>query len=65
MLSPSIEDNRITFGCINVPLAFYGKSIGPMFRKKGGYVYVTPDSKPLEDVFPRLRVQAVLQAGVS
>ena len=65
MLSPSIEDNRITFGCINVPLAFYGKSISPMFRKKGGYVYVTPDSKPLEDVFPRLRVQAVLQAGVS
>ncbi|AXB77703.1 hypothetical protein [Novosphingobium sp. P6W] len=65
MLSPSSEDNRITFGCINVPLAFYGKNISPMFRKKGGYVYVTPDSKPLEEVFPRLRVQAVLQANAS
>lgn len=57
MLSPTSDDNRITFGCINVPLAFYGKSVRPLFRKKGGYVYVLPDTKPLEVVFPRLRVQ--------
>ncbi|WP_159977595.1 MULTISPECIES: hypothetical protein [unclassified Novosphingobium] len=63
MLSTTIEDNRITFGCINVPTAFYNKSIRPLFQAKGGYVYVTPDSKPLEDVFPRLRVQAAMQAG--
>ncbi|QSR18323.1 L,D-transpeptidase [Novosphingobium sp. KA1] len=61
MLSPSIEDNRITFGCINVPKAFYGKGVAPLFRKKGGYVYVLPDVKPLEEVFPRLRVQAASQ----
>lgn len=63
MLSPDIDDNRITFGCINVPLAFYGKSIRPLFQKKGGYVYVLPDTKPLEAVFPRLRVQAALNAA--
>lgn len=59
MLSPTPDDNRITFGCINVPAAFYGKTIRPLFQRKGGYVYVLPDTKPLETVFPRLRVQAV------
>ena len=63
MLSPSPDDNRITFGCINVPKAFYGKSLRPSFLKKGGYVYILPDTKPLEDVFPRLRVQAVKAAA--
>lgn len=59
MLSATSEDNRITFGCINVPLAFYSKSVRPLFQKKGGYVYVLPDTKPLEEVFPRLRVHAL------
>ena len=57
LLSPTSEDNRITFGCINVPLVFYSKKIRPLFAKNGGVVYVLPDTKLLEDVFPRLRVQ--------
>ncbi|KGB53873.1 hypothetical protein FG91_02117 [Sphingopyxis sp. LC81] len=57
MLSPGIDDNRITFGCINVPLSFHNKSVRPLFQKKGGYVYVLPDTKPLEAVFPRLHAQ--------
>jgi hypothetical protein len=65
MLSPTAEDNRITFGCINVPIAFYGKSVRPLFQRKGGYVYVLPDTKPLEEVFPRLRVQPFLKAAAS
>jgi hypothetical protein len=65
MLSPTSDDNRITFGCINVPMAFYSKRLGPLFRKKGGYVYVLPDTKPLEVVFPRLRVQALVNGGRS
>jgi len=63
MLSPTPEDNRITFGCINVPLAFYGKILQPLFLGKGGYVYVLPDTRPLEDVFPRLRVHALTYNG--
>jgi hypothetical protein len=65
MLSPGIEDNRITFGCINVPLSFYNKGVRPLFLKKGGYVYVLPDTKSLEEVFPPLRVQPFLAAGAS
>lgn len=63
MLSPTSDDNRITFGCINVPKAFYSRTLSPLFRKKGGYVYVLPDTKPLEEVFPRLRVQAAMNDG--
>ena len=63
MLSPTADDNRITFGCINVPMAFYNKSVRPLFQKKGGYVYVLPDTKPLEAVFPRLQVQALMTGG--
>lgn len=54
MLSPEIDDNRITFGCINVPKAIYGRDISPMFAKKGGYVYILPDTNPVESYFPRL-----------
>ncbi|HEX7853733.1 MAG TPA: hypothetical protein VF503_08575 [Sphingobium sp.] len=65
MLSPTIADNRITFGCINVPLTFYNKSVRPLFLKKGGYVYVLPDTKSLEEVFPPLRVQPFQKADAS
>ena len=69
MLSPEVEDNRITFGCINVPRAFYGAKLRPLFRRKGGYVYVLPDTKVLEEAFPRLHAyeaqggQSLLPSG--
>lgn len=59
MASPDPAQHRITFGCINVPRAFYASLLSPKFRRKGGYVYVLPDVKPLAEVFPRLRVHAL------
>jgi hypothetical protein len=64
LASPTAEDNRITFGCINVPTAFYQKTVRPLFKKNGGIVYVLPDTKPLEDVFPRVRVTPYQQAAL-
>ncbi len=58
MLSPTPDDNRITFGCINVPQAFYTRQLRPTFRRKGGNVYILPDTNPNDEVFPRLRTQA-------
>jgi len=58
--SPTSDDNRITFGCINVSLPFFTRNVRPLFQKKGGVVYVLPDIKPVEEVFPRLRVQPFL-----
>ena len=63
MASPAPGDHRITFGCINVPSTFYSKSVQPLFRKTGGYVYILPDTKPIETVFPLLLGQAVASGG--
>jgi hypothetical protein len=63
MLSPTSDDNRITFGCINVPLTFYTRNVQPLFRKKGGYVYILPDTRPLEAVFPSLWVRPAVSAA--
>jgi len=58
LLSPSPVDNRITFGCINVPANFYREKVRPLFRQSGGVVYILPDTKPLETVFPGVLVRA-------
>ena len=63
MLSPTGEDNRITFGCINVPSAFYARKVRPLFQRKGGYVYVLPDTKPIEAVFPSLQAMPFITAA--
>lgn len=63
MASPASDDNRITFGCINVPTALYTKSVRPLFLKKGGYVYVLPDTKPIEAVFPGLWTRPAASGG--
>lgn len=49
--SPTPEDNRITFGCINVPAAFYAKVVRPVFKETAGVVYILPETKPLKEVF--------------
>jgi len=56
--SATPEDNRITFGCINVPVAFHREVIRPLFRENGGIVYVLPETRPLEAVFPSVRVRS-------
>jgi hypothetical protein len=63
--SPEPDDNRVTFGCINVGTNFYANKVTPLFRKKGGVVYILPDTRPLEDVFPRVRLLPYLAAEAS
>lgn len=64
LLTPAADDNRITFGCINVPPTFYNQAIRPAFQKAGGIVYVLPDTKTLEEVFPSLYAQPFLDRGI-
>lgn len=62
LLSPTPDDNRISFGCINVGTSFYTKTLRPRFTGKGGIVYILPDTLPLDTVFPRLRLLPYLGA---
>jgi hypothetical protein len=50
--SPTPEDNRITFGCINVPAAFFKGLVHPLFADKGGVVYILPEKRELAELFP-------------
>ncbi|RZT57158.1 hypothetical protein EV283_1218 [Sphingomonas sp. BK036] len=65
LLSPSPDDNRISFGCINVGTKFYTGTLTPTFQKKGGVVYILPDTKSLDDVFPRVRLLPYVSAAVA
>lgn len=56
--SPSPRDNRISYGCINLPPSFFEQVLWPRFRQGGGVVYVLPEVKPLVQVFPGLAAPA-------
>lgn len=55
--SPSPEDNRITYGCINVPASFYATVVRPLFKDTAGVVYILPETKPLKEVFLAFQTQ--------
>jgi hypothetical protein len=50
--SPDPRQHRISYGCINVPKLFYDQVV---LRALGGghaVVYILPDTKAIDDVFP-------------
>jgi hypothetical protein len=51
LASPALEDKRISYGCINVPAAFYEAFVRPTFATRRALVYVLPESKPVSQVF--------------
>ena len=54
--SASADDNRITYGCINVSAQFYEDVVRKTFEETRGVVYVMPDTKPVEEVFPSFAI---------
>jgi hypothetical protein len=54
LASASLQDKRISYGCINVPARFWHAVVLPTFRNTRGVVYVLPDSRPLNSVFAHL-----------
>ena len=51
--SETPDDNRISFGCINVPPAFYEKVVRPAFTGTAGVVYILPETSAAGDYFRR------------
>jgi hypothetical protein len=49
--SPTPADNRISYGCINVPAAFFDKVVIPAFRGTSGVVYILPETRSNREVF--------------
>jgi hypothetical protein len=51
LASPTPSDNRISYGCVNVPPGFYDDVVKPLFTGTVGIVYILPETKPLRSVF--------------
>lgn len=49
--SPHIEDNRISYGCINVPVEFFEDIVMPAFTGTSGIVYTLPETRHNRRVF--------------
>lgn len=56
--SATPEDNRITYGCINVPSRFYTRVVAPNFQEDIGVVYILPEVRSLNEVFPAFQAQS-------
>ena len=55
MSTPTVADNRISFGCVNIPPRFYEQVLQPHFSAEMGVVYVLPESGSREALFAFLR----------
>lgn len=51
--TPTPLDNRISYGCINVPVKFFNTVLKPSFIGKTGVVYVLPEVRSKKEVFAK------------
>jgi hypothetical protein len=57
LASPTPLDNRISYGCINVPVKFYEDVVSPAFKGTYGIVYILPETRPARQVFGSYAVE--------
>lgn len=55
LATPTPLDNRISYGCINVPAKFYDGVVRPAFTGTNGIVYILPEVRSLASVFKAYR----------
>jgi hypothetical protein len=52
LATTSTLDKRISYGCVNVPARFFEDVVLKAFAGTTGIVYILPETKKIEDVFP-------------
>jgi hypothetical protein len=58
LATPTPDDNRVSFGCINVPKVFYEATMSATVKGGKSVVYILPDSLPVQSVFSHLGAAA-------
>ena len=61
LASPTPADNRVSAGCIVVPVAFYQSVIAPVLGARRGVVYVLPESRPVRALFDAVEIGLAAQ----
>ena len=49
------DDNRVSSGCVVVPVGFYERVVLPVLGSARGVVYVLPETKPWQELFGPFR----------
>jgi hypothetical protein len=49
--TPTPDDNRLSYGCINLPDTFYEQALRPAVDRTGVIVYILPETRGLEKTF--------------
>ena len=57
LATPTPLDNRISYGCINVPATFFDNVVRPAFAGTNGIVYVLPETRSARAVFASYDVE--------
>lgn len=52
--SATVDDNRISYGCINTPAEFFDQHIWPLIARQRVPVYVLPETRSVQAAFPAL-----------
>jgi hypothetical protein len=52
LASPTNADNRMSFGCVNLPPAFYEQVLRPAVDRTGAVIYILPETRSLHEQFP-------------
>ena len=51
LASPDPAQRRISYGCINVPVAFFESVVWPLLRTTRAVAYVLPETRGVDEVF--------------
>ena len=65
LASVATDDNRISFGCINVPPAFFTTVVDPDFRPGQGIVYILPEKTTAGQLFGFQPTPAAVTAPIA
>lgn len=56
LASATPDDNRISLGCVVIPVRFYEQVVAPVLGKSYGVVYVLPETRPLQHMLRALQL---------
>jgi len=51
LATATVADNRISYGCVNVPAQFYDRHVAPVWGHKPGVIYVLPETQAAATFF--------------
>jgi hypothetical protein len=51
LASTNVAEKRISYGCINVPIAFFDRQLLPLIGGQRAVVYLLPETRALESIF--------------